>query len=101
MKATFWSSIPPRRRKLVFWILGLLLFYAILGFLILPPIVRAVAVKQLSRQLDRDGWQRAFLEKQLQVKKWLSLRKSQRATTTPQSNHVDAGSAHGFGEETL
>ncbi|HXR48527.1 MAG TPA: DUF748 domain-containing protein [Candidatus Limnocylindrales bacterium] len=54
MKATFWSSIPPRRRKLVVWILGLLLFYAILGFLILPPIVRAVAVKQLSRQLDRE-----------------------------------------------
>jgi hypothetical protein len=54
MKANFWSSVPPRRRKLLFWILGLLLFYAILGFLILPPIVRAVAVKQLSRQLDRE-----------------------------------------------
>ncbi len=54
MKATFWSSIPPRRRKLLFWILGLLLFYAILGFLILPPIIRAIAVKQLSRQLDRE-----------------------------------------------
>ena len=54
MKANFWSSVPPRRRKLVVWILGLLLFYTILGFLILPPIVRAIAVKQLSRQLDRD-----------------------------------------------
>jgi hypothetical protein len=32
---------------------------------------------------DRDGLQRVFLEKQLHVKKWLSLRKSQRATTTP------------------
>ncbi|HEV2436708.1 MAG TPA: DUF748 domain-containing protein [Verrucomicrobiae bacterium] len=50
----FWNSIPPRRRKLVYWILGVLLFYTLLGFLILPPIVRAVAVKQLSRQLDRD-----------------------------------------------
>ncbi len=36
------------------WILGLLLFYAILGFFILPPIIRAIAVKQLSRQLDRE-----------------------------------------------
>lgn len=54
MKANFWSTVPPRRRKLLFWILGLLLFYTILGFLILPPIVRAVAVKQLSRQLDRQ-----------------------------------------------
>ena len=54
MKANFWNSLPPRRRKLVVWILGLLLFYTILGFLILPPIVRAIAVKQLSRQLDRE-----------------------------------------------
>ena len=36
------------------WILGLLLFYTVLGFLILPPIVRVVAVKQLSQQLDRE-----------------------------------------------
>jgi len=54
MKANFWSSIPPRRRKLLFRFLGLLLFYTILGFLILPPIIRAVAVKQLSKQLDRE-----------------------------------------------
>lgn len=52
--ANFWSSVPPCRRKLVYWILGLLLFYTILGFLILPPIIRAVAVKQLSKQLDRE-----------------------------------------------
>ena len=54
MKANFWSSVPPRRRKQVVWILGLLLFYTVLGFLILPPIVRAIAVKQLSLQLDRQ-----------------------------------------------
>ena len=34
--------------------MGLLLFYAITGFLILPPIIRAVAVKQLSQQFDRQ-----------------------------------------------
>jgi hypothetical protein len=28
--------------------------YGILGFFVLPPIIRAVAVKQLSRQLDRE-----------------------------------------------
>ena len=54
MKANFWNSVPRHRRKLVVWILGLLFFYAILGFLILPPIVRAVAVRQLSKELDRD-----------------------------------------------
>jgi hypothetical protein len=31
-----------------------LIFYAIFGFVILPPIVRAVAVKQISKQLDRE-----------------------------------------------
>ena len=54
MKAQFRSSISPRKRKLALWMLGLLLFYTLLGFLILPPIIRAVAVKQLSKQLDRE-----------------------------------------------
>jgi hypothetical protein len=53
MKITLWNSLPPRKRKLISWVLGLLFFYAILGFLILPPIIRLVAVKQLSAQLDR------------------------------------------------
>ena len=49
-----WNSLPPRKRKLALWLFGLLAFYALLGFLILPPIIRAVAVKQLSKQLDRE-----------------------------------------------
>lgn len=32
----------------------MLFAYAVIGFLILPPILRAVAVKQLSQQLDRE-----------------------------------------------
>jgi hypothetical protein len=48
------DSLSPRRRKLLFWVVGLLLFYTVAGFLILPPIIRAVAVKQLSKQLDRE-----------------------------------------------
>jgi len=54
MKSHFWDLLAPRERKVLLWIFGLLLFYAVAGFLILPPIVRSVAVKQLSRQLDRD-----------------------------------------------
>jgi uncharacterized protein involved in outer membrane biogenesis len=52
LKIGNWLS--PRRRKVAIWILGLLLFYTTAGFLILPPIVRSVAVKQLSRQLGRE-----------------------------------------------
>jgi outer membrane protein OmpA-like peptidoglycan-associated protein len=56
------SNPPPKRsarkrntpRTLVYWAVGLLLFYTIAGFFILPPIVRSVAVKQLSKQLGRD-----------------------------------------------
>lgn len=48
-----WDSISPGKRKLTLWILGLLVFYTIAGFLILPPIVRSVAEKQISQQLDR------------------------------------------------
>jgi hypothetical protein len=54
MKTDLGSPVSPRRRKITRWVLGLLFFYAILGFFILPPIVRAIAVKQLSRQLDRE-----------------------------------------------
>jgi Domain of Unknown Function (DUF748) len=43
-----------RKRKLALWIFGFLIFYTIFGFLILPPIVRVVAVKQISKQLGRE-----------------------------------------------
>ena len=48
------KSPASRRRRLALWALGLLLFYAIAGFLILPPIVRRVAVRQISQQLNRE-----------------------------------------------
>ena len=54
MKLPFWNSLTPRKRKVVRWSLGLLLAYAVIGFLILPPIIRSVAVKQLSSQLGRE-----------------------------------------------
>jgi hypothetical protein len=47
------TSVQKHRKKLL-WALGLLAAYAIVGFLILPMIVRSVAVKQISRQLDRE-----------------------------------------------
>ena len=49
-----WDFLTLQRRKLLFWVVGLLLFYSLNGFLILPPIIRAVAVKQLSKQLNRE-----------------------------------------------
>jgi hypothetical protein len=54
IKFRFWDSLSPRRRKLALWLFWLLFAYAILGFFILPPILRSVAVKQLSKQLDRE-----------------------------------------------
>ena len=54
MNLPIWKSLPPRRRKITVWIAGLLLFYTVTGFLILPPIVRHVAVKELSAQLGRE-----------------------------------------------
>ncbi len=50
----FLNLIHSHRRKLALWFIYLLLAYAVLGFLILPPIIRSVAVKQLSKQLGRD-----------------------------------------------
>jgi hypothetical protein len=38
----------------MWWSAALLLFYTIFGFFILPLIVRAIAVKQISKELDRE-----------------------------------------------
>ena len=48
-----WFSLSARKRKLIIWLLALLLAYTVIGFLILPPIIRSVAAKQLTKQLDR------------------------------------------------
>jgi hypothetical protein len=48
------NFLSRRKRKLVLWAFGLLLFYAVLGFFILPPIIRHVALQQISRQLNRE-----------------------------------------------
>jgi len=48
------STFSPRKRKLVQWLLAALLAYAVVGFLLLPPLVRLVALKMLSGQLDRE-----------------------------------------------
>ena len=53
MNMPFWNPLTPRKRKIVRWIIGLLVFYTVTGFFILPPIVRRVAVRQISQQLGR------------------------------------------------
>jgi hypothetical protein len=45
----------PRRKKLAVWTAAGFLFYTVLGFFILPPVVRVVAVKQLSQHFDLAG----------------------------------------------
>ena len=45
--------MKARERKIALWVLGILILYTIVGFLILPPIIRAVAVKDLSEDLNR------------------------------------------------
>ena len=53
LKAFFLDSISPRLKKLAVWTAAVFVFYTVLGFFLLPPIVRVVAVKQLSKHLDR------------------------------------------------
>ena len=48
------GGVPKKRLKAARRIAIGLAVYAIVGFFILPPIIRAVAVKQLSKQLDRE-----------------------------------------------
>lgn len=53
MRVPVLKALPPRRRKLLLWVVGVLLVYTLVGFLVLPPIVRAIAVKRLSKELNR------------------------------------------------
>ena len=50
----FSYALSARQRKFVIWSLSLLTAYTVIGFLILPPIIRSVAASQLAKQLDRD-----------------------------------------------
>ena len=43
-----------RLRKLALWAAGLFLLYTIVGFFVLPPVIRSVAAKKLSEQLGRE-----------------------------------------------
>src|SRR5688572_1586021 len=54
MKVPLLDRLPLRQRRLVLWGVGLLVFYTVFGFLILPLIVRSVAAKQLAKELGRE-----------------------------------------------
>ncbi len=54
MTPPIWNWLSHNKVKIVGAIAGLLFLYTVVGFLILPPIVRHIAVKQLSTQLDRE-----------------------------------------------
>jgi hypothetical protein len=49
-----WFLLKPWQRKLLIASAVLLAAYTLIGFFILPPIIRSVATKQLTQQLDRD-----------------------------------------------
>ena len=49
-----WYSLSARQRKFVIWSLALFVGYTVIGFLILPLIIRSVAARQLAKQLDRE-----------------------------------------------
>ena len=54
MVKSIWLSLSARKRKCIIWSVALLLAYTVTGFLILPPIIRSVAAKQIGQQLDRE-----------------------------------------------
>ena len=58
MRAPVIAFLKNHRRKLI-WAVSLLLAYTLIGFFILPLIVRRVAIKQIHTQLDREASIRA------------------------------------------
>ena len=53
LKLPYWDAIWPRGKKLAVWLAAAFVFYTVLGYLLLPPIARVIAMKQLSKHLDR------------------------------------------------
>src|SRR5215510_1709525 len=45
---------PLHRRGWLRWLVGVVLVYTIVGFFILPPIIRSVAAKQIAKELGRE-----------------------------------------------
>jgi hypothetical protein len=54
MSAPLLNRLSRRQRKLIYWVVGFILFYTLVGFFVLPPIIRSVAAKKLSEQLGRE-----------------------------------------------
>ena len=54
MLELIWFALSPWQRRLIIWSVSLLAAYTVIGFLILPPIIRSVAARQLTKQLDRE-----------------------------------------------
>ncbi|MHC1765710.1 MAG: DUF748 domain-containing protein [Verrucomicrobiia bacterium] len=53
MALLLFDSLSPGRKKALVWIVSVWLFYTVVGFFIVPLVVRAVAMKHFSKQLDR------------------------------------------------
>jgi hypothetical protein len=53
VKSFFSDALLPRRKQLAVWTAAGFLLYTVLGGFLLPPIVRVIAAKQLSKTLDR------------------------------------------------
>lgn len=53
MNASWPSSLTTRWRRWSRWAIGGVAAYLLLGFLILPPVIRRVAVNRLAKQLNR------------------------------------------------
>src|SRR5262245_43262607 len=60
MNLPIYNSLSPRGRRFVRWAVWLLFAYTVVGFLILPPIVRAVATKRMATELNREVSIRSF-----------------------------------------
>ena len=54
MSNSYWQRLSRRQRKGVAWLAGLFLVYTLVGFLVLPMVIRWQALEQLPEVLKRD-----------------------------------------------
>ena len=49
-----WSSLPARTRRWLRWLFIAVVCYTLIGFIVLPLVIRSVATRRLARELNRE-----------------------------------------------
>ena len=54
MLKAYYIIVMPKLRTIFIWVVALFIFFTIAGFFAVPPLVKHLLIKNLSKELHRD-----------------------------------------------